>query len=608
MRIRAEIKNNSFKVWQKCEVEVLISCDEDLDAGDALEIQFPNSWLVINGPSFTRELQTADSGKPHYLRLEAKDVSNTEFDIEIKSRNLDFPEGRARHGRCIIGTIAKGRVPAKSVISFVYANTFAPYISEKENLWLRAKGHAPDFSPELITIPGEAEQLRLVAPSGVSPGEKFECLVVSLDKFENCSSASYSGETLKLSNGSTIAENFSFTGSIKIPCAIEKEGVYRFSMLGAVSNAVKVKKGVRGPYWGDIHIHTKLSYDAHGNDPYGYSKDTAYLDFAGTADHWNGMGEASIAQTVKWADEAYIPGEFVTIPGYEKNPASLQGHHNVYFKSSAEFLEKAVRYSPSEKDNEEQWMNYEPASVMLIPHHTGINFSPLAQNSRGSAIDINACDDKGLRPAAEIYSHHGQSELYSPQHLLAYEINRMRNPEQRSNTSMPGPFYLQDYWKQGRKIGVIASSDEHSGRGGRMHGGIAAVYAEELTREGIFDAIRGMRCYATTGERILLEFSAGGAGMGEEEEKAQGDEIDINLKVWGTEELLRVDILRFRFGRDEDFIPIETTAPRPAGADFNVNIKDTVENDSVYYARVIQKPLDWPGMAWSTPVWIKCVK
>ena len=45
-------------------------------------------------------------------------------------------------------------------------------------------------------------------------------------------------------------------------------------------------------------------------------------------------------------------------------------------------------------------------------------------------------------------------------------------------------------------------------------GGLVAVYAPELTREAIWDALWHRRCYATTGKRIILEFSVDGEPMG----------------------------------------------------------------------------------------------
>ncbi|MFP4383808.1 MAG: DUF3604 domain-containing protein [Spirochaetia bacterium] len=384
--------------------------------------------------------------------------------------------------------------------------------------------------------------------------------------------------------------------------------MYRFSYAGALSNPVRVEEGVNGPYWGDIHIHSKLSHDAQGNDPFSYARDVSGLDFAGLADHWDSIGPEGYAVLERWLEEADAEGEFVTIPGDERNPEKLTGHHNIYFRDREYFRENQVFPGEGQKSDPageaRELRNMDPERVMLIPHHTGIVFGKLPERGIGAAVDLEAWDDPGLRPVMEIYSHHGQSELYSPAHFYAYEFNRMRRPERRSNTSVPGPYYARDYWKAGHRMGVISSSDEHSGQGGRRHGGIAAVFADRLNRESVFDGIRNRRCYGTTGERILLDFSVDGLGMGQEGVRRKGAELPVRLKVWATEILLRVEILRYRPERDNDFIPIISEPPRPERMDYEIELMDVPDGPAVYYARIIQEPLSRPGMAWSSPVWI----
>jgi hypothetical protein len=74
--------------------------------------------------------------------------------------------------------------------------------------------------------------------------------------------------------------------------------------------------------------------------------------------------------------------------------------------------------------------------------------------------------------------------------------------------------------------------------------------------------------------------------------------------VWGTDVLLRVEVLRFRPGVDTAFKPIYSNAPRPESMDAAVEIEDRPDGPAAYYARVTQEPLAWPGMAWTSPVWI----
>lgn len=603
MAVSARVKHDTFEVRQTCDVEIVMESTEELQPGDTVEAQFPNSWLVINGPSFTRELQTTDARGDHHISVRAEGCSAT-FDIDIRSRSLCDPETPARHGRHIVATLKDGAVPARTPIHLRYAHTYAPYVSEVETVWLRVKGEAPGEAAGLTVTPAPAQSMRIIAPSSAEPGETIDVLIVSLDRFDNLSSTQYSPCTLSFTDGTVAAAGLSFTGGTRVPVRLGSEGTYRFRMGEVTSNAVRVAKGTKGPFWGDIHVHTKLSGDGQGTDPYAYARNVSGLDFAAVADHCEGMGKPGYRRVADWAQAAYDPGCFVTLPADERNPVSWTGHHNIYFRSIEAFLANAVGTEDGEP------IPKDPETVMLIPHHTGIGWEgrPTVGVGLGAAVDWDAVDDHGLRPVMEIYSHHGQSELYDPQHILAYEFNRMRNPERRSNVSTAGPFYAQDYWMAGRRIGVIASSDEHSGQGGRRHGGLAAVFAGQLTREGIFDAIRSRRCYATTGERILVDFSVDGVTMGGCGERPEGARLPIMLRVWGTDLLLRVEILRFRPGVDSAFRPIYSNMPRPESTDAPVELEDEFTSDAVYYARITQGPLTWPGMAWTSPVWIDAAR
>ncbi len=624
MTVTARVANNPFQNTEACTVKLLIAPGIELVKGDAIEVQFPNSWLLVSGPSFTRAVQVADPDAEHYLSASADDAR---FEIDITENNLYYPEGDSRHGRLITARLAEGVVPAKAEVKFAYANTPAPSVAEVEEIYVRVKGEAPAKAPELVTRAGEAETVRVIAPSSAEPGQKFDVLIVSLDRFDNLSVTGYEGGKLELVDGDIAADSLSFTGACRAEVSLPEEGVYRFRFGETISNAIRVAQVARGPYWGDIHIHSRCSGDAMGTAPYGYTRDVSGLDFAGVCDHAEGLGEGGYEQVLNWARAAYQPGKFVTMLADERSPRHWTGHHNAYFRDEESFLRCRLRPGCNPRGSDEESrestarIELEPENCMLIPHHTGMGWRTLPPpGSIGGAVALDAIEDEqGMRPALEMYGHHGQSELYSPHHILAYEFNRMRNPEQRSNTSVQGPYYAQDYWLAGRRMGVIGSSDEHSGQGGRRHGGIAGVFSDELTREGIFDGIRSRQCYATTGERILMEFDVDGVAMGQEERRKKGAKLPIRLGAWGTSGLIRIDILRHRFGIDDGFRLIHSVSPREGGKetggvasvgvpqmvlDCRIELEEELTAPVVYYARLMQMPLEWPGTAWTSPIWI----
>ncbi len=601
MGVTARLTRDTFTVREDCTVSVEVHSTRPLEPGDTVEVQFPNSWYVDTGPSFTRPIQTADPLGRHYLSAATGDGRS--MVVEAARRHLPFTAGPARHGRLIVATAGEGGVDAMVPVRITYANTFAPYIAEEETVSVAAVGHRVDEPPAIRVMPGPAESVRVIVASSATPGEAFDVLVVSLDRFENRSSTSYSSETLALEDGAVLAQGLDFTGSVRVTVTLDEPGIYRFSCLGAISNAIRVSEDVCGPFWGDIHIHTKLSGDGQGTLPYDYARDVSGLDFAAVTDHAESLGVTGCETLLEWARLGNRPGRFVTILADERNPAALSGHHNMYFRDEETWLSCRVSAGPADDGLDLKSLPRE--KVMLIPHHTGIAWGGLVRGDAGAAVDLLSEEDFSLRRSAEIYSHHGQSEQYAPQHVLSYEFNRIRNPERRANTSVPGPFWLHDWWKAGRRLGVIASSDEHSGRGGLRHGGIAAVWAQALTRDGLFEAINQRRSYATTGERILVDFEVAGEMMGGVVTAGRGGQIELALSVWGTENLLRVEILRCSLEDGDEIRTILSEAPRPESRDFRTMLRESVTGPSMYYARVVQEPVERPAMAWTSPVWVE---
>jgi len=122
-------------------------------------------------------------------------------------------------------------------------------------------------------------------------------------------------------------------------------------------------------------------------------------------------------------------------------------------------------------------------------------------------------------------------------------------------------------------VGVCANSDGHKGRPGRSYpgalkfgslGGLTCVLAEKLDRESVVAALRSRHCYATTGNRLLLEVSLEGedgtdAMMGDVVGVA-GAIAELRLNVVGTGAIERVDVFN---GCDL----VETVSPGPVPQD-----------------------------------------
>ena len=132
---------------------------------------------------------------------------------------------------------------------------------------------------------------------------------------------------------------------------------------------------------------------------------------------------------------------------------------------------------------------------MLVPHQTS------TYCCRPINWDLH---DPSLSPVVEIYSHWGSDEYFG-------------NPLQCREVDVNPHCFVDVALKRGHRMGFIGSTDEHGGAPGDgvtflnpLGAGLACVWAPELSRESIFDALRDRWCYATTGARIVLKFTVNG--------------------------------------------------------------------------------------------------
>ena len=295
------------------------------------------------------------------------------------------------------------------------------------------------------------------------------------------------------------------------------------------------------------------------------------------------------------ADAFYRPGEFTTLIGWEwsSSPGGANLHRIVLSDADATV---ARRFDPFGFDDspypEDLWAFLERTSAatgadfVAIPHNSniskGVMFDELTL--RGATIDADYARRR-LRweSVAEITQIKGDSETHpvlSPRDEFAdfetypyYIQRRLEGPY----VPRPGD-YLRSALKRGleleRRIGLnpyrlgfIGSTDAHSGlssadednfhgkmatdsipankRGGfgnpggtsgwaMSASGLAAVWAEDNTREAILAAIRRREVYATTGPRISLRFHAGYLAAGEAQSVADPSALMDRVPMGGA--------------------------------------------------------------------------
>jgi hypothetical protein len=464
-------------------------------------------------------------------------------------------------------------------------------------------------APTLAIVPGEPADLFAVAPSDAVVGEPFALRIALVDEHGN--PAPGPGATrLRVTVMDGEAD---LPPAVKLPageawtevrCTPRAAGVLRLQVdeperrLAIVTNPARVHAEAPATriLWGDLHSHTEVSNDGvgTGRDAYEYARHVAALDFYSRSDHNSffeaGNPVADFGEYVRLADEWNEPGRFATIHGVEVSFGAPYGHHNVYFRGDP--TQVADEYASTLP---ELWKALAGMDALTIPHHTMKMPSP---------IDWSDGDDPERRRNFEIFSAHGLSEEYDPYHPLAIEQSLFTN----ASTTQRNGMSAQRAWEDGLQLSSIASSDDHRAQPGLPHHGLVAVRADALTREAVFDALRERRTYATTGVRVLLDFTVGGVAMGSRGPgPGAGRALAIEASAVGTDLIDLVEVVRHVAGRPGFAVIAEL---RPRAERFEWTFEDDLgagAGPAIYYLRLRQRGLvrGSVAMAWSSPVWIE---
>jgi hypothetical protein len=183
-------------------------------------------------------------------------------------------------------------------------------------------------------------------------------------------------------------------------------------------------------------------------------------------------------------------GSLVVFPGYEWQGDGTWGDHNIYYCEDDPPLYRVDTLK-------ELYQKLQGHRALVIPHHTAY-----IQGFRGKNWEVH---DEALSPFMEIFSIHGSSEGEAFGGTL--RNNPFLGPE------AGGGSYSKAIL-EGKKLGVIASTDNWGVLPGHYGRGLAAAWAEDLSRDSLWDAFTSRRIYGVSGDRILLWFELDGAPMG----------------------------------------------------------------------------------------------
>lgn len=268
----------------------------------------------------------------------------------------------------------------------------------------------------------------------------------------------------------------------------------------------------------DMHNHTVMS-DGAGDPEQAYdSMREAGLDVAALTDHTTlfaieGLSRREWDRTGALADAANDPGQYTAIRGFEWSHPLL-GHANVWFTD--DYVDLLGAFSMNDFY---RWLTRREGLGSF--NHPGREWGRFAEFEAA--------------PAA---------------------VEQMVGLEMFNRTND----YLFDGWSSGRssplvaclnagwRTGLSGVTDEHGTDWGFPEGkGRSGLWVAENTRQGVFDAMRARRFFATRLSGLRLDATAGGVRMGGSLPVAQGDVrfvVDLDRGPGWDGKPLHIQVLR----------------------------------------------------------------
>jgi hypothetical protein len=464
--------------------------------------------VVIRSVGDWGRFQTTDPKAPNYVTARASNGAG--LSVTYAPRGGQRPRNKAltvmvtrgclREGDTI--TVVFGDTSVGSPGTFV--QTFCEAGFEFKVLAdVCATGHYVPIqsSPSISVIPGPPAVWRAVLPTLRRPHESFQLGIKAEDAWGNPTDQASAKLRLR---ASLPVENLpehvdylegsramTFEGlKVAAPGTLQITVEDDSGKTLAKTNPLIIRDGETGGYWADLHGQSGESIGIGASrDYFNFARNMSFLDASSHQANDFQVNNAFWAYVNELTAEFHQDHRFVTFPGYEwSGNTAVGGDRNVFFRNEGRQIRRSSHaLLPDRSDIHTDAPNAARLFEALADEDVVI-FAHVG----GRYADIGFAHDGRLERSMELHSAWGTFE-----------------------------WLIEDCFDLGHRVGVVCNSDGHKGRPGASYpgasqfgayGGLTCFYARELTRDGIFDALRRRHHFGTTGNRLHLEVHAAFAG------------------------------------------------------------------------------------------------
>ena len=259
-------------------------------------------------------------------------------------------------------------------------------------------------------------------------------------------------------------------------------------------------------YFGQLHAHTNIS-DGAGSvtEAFQHASQVENLDFLAVTDHSNSFDNESDSRVDLGADLTGISSEwaqghaaaeevtdedFVGLYGFEMTWSDGFGHINTF--NTPGFESRSNSEFGNKSGSTEGYQNYYDKLVAVEDslsqfNHPGTTF--------GDFQDFAFYDPQVDQRITLIEVGNGEGAIGSSGYFPSYE-------------------YYTRALDKGWHVAPTNNQDNHKGNWGDSNTARSVVLASDLTEEGIYDAIRNYRVYATEDNDLSIRYALNGNAMG----------------------------------------------------------------------------------------------
>ncbi len=356
------------------------------------------------------------------------------------------------------------------------------------------------------------------APSVVAPDETFTLSVRGQDAYYN--RAINGHPAMNILNGETVIARVpaSREAISLVTLSLPEPGAYHLriesrdgKVTGEVNPILVTPDNRDRIYWGDTHGHSGFAEGIGTPDGFMiWARDDARLDYVTHSEHDVWMDDYEWEVLREHVQRYTEEGAFIAFLGYEWTVRNFSGgHHNVLFRTPEARERIPVQFYPTlSRLYQGLRSTAGTEDVVIIPH-------------AHQAGDYRL-NDPELEPLIEIMSQHGNFEWF-------------------------GRMYLE----HGHQVGFVAASDNHLSQPGysapknsslAQRGGLGAILAKDKTTDALFNAMKALKAYATTGDRIILDVNVNGTPMGQR--AAFAEDRTLQGRVIGTAPIEHIAVIR----------------------------------------------------------------